>query len=233
LGLPQETNVAYAVHEVGIYDPIIPRLYFTSWQVDTGVSGGVPAFAAFCPTVNSASIARRFGIDFVLTAHGAGGPSGGVFVRRVGSGASADDLYKIPGAAAATLTSAPLDGALPSPNAVGIPLAVSSPNPSTWKLTTSDHGSSVLRLHLTNVPGWRATIDGKPLHLESFSGIMLQARIPPGHHTIVVTYWPKAFTVGLVLAVLAVLALGAALIINRRQAGTKERAFECTSVARE
>ncbi len=223
LGLPQETNVAYAVHEVGIYDPIIPRLYFTSWQAATGASGGVPAFAAFCPTVNSASVARRFGIDFVLTAHGAGGPSGGVFVRTVGSGASADDLYKIPGAAAATLTSAPLYGALPSPNAVGIPLAVSSPNPSTWKLTTSDDGSSELRLHLTDVPGWRATIDGKPLDLESFSGIMLQARIPPGHHTIVVTYWPRAFTVGLVLAVLAVLALGAALIISRRQASTKGR----------
>ena len=37
----------------------------------------------------------------------------------------------------------------------------------------------LLRLRLTDVPGWHAWIDGKSLGLERFSGIMLQARIPP------------------------------------------------------
>jgi uncharacterized membrane protein YfhO len=42
---------------------------------------------------------------------------------------------------------------------------------------------------------------------------MLQARIPAGHHTIVITYWPPAFTVGLVLAGLVIVGTGAAWAI--------------------
>jgi hypothetical protein len=50
--------------------------------------------------------------------------------------------------------------------------------------------------------------------------VMLQARIPPGRHTIVVRYWPTAFTVGLVLAGCSVAGLSVALlseIVRRRQ----------------
>jgi hypothetical protein len=215
LGLAQETNLMYSVHEGGIYDPIIPTSYFAAWQTATGRSGGIPAFASFCPAVASAAVARRFGISYILTAHGTAGPAGGIFVRTMGSGSVAEDLYGIPGAAPATLTPAPPTGALPPPNAIGIPVNVTHPDPSTWRLVTSTATSSVVRLHLTDVPGWQATIDGKPLALQSFSDVMLQARVPAGHHTIVVTYWPKYFTIGIVLAVLAVLALVIALVLAR------------------
>ena len=62
----------------------------------------------------------------------------------------------------------------------------------------------MLRLRLIDIPGWTATIDGHPLKLSRFLGIMLQARIPPGIHTIELTYWPTAFTIGLVVAGLTI-----------------------------
>ncbi len=207
LGLPSETNVAYSVHQASVYDPIIPRSYFTAWRAATGVSGGVPRFAAFCPIVKSAAVARRFGITYVLANPRFPGPSGGVFVRSIGAGSERENLYRFPGVSDATLVPAGPRGSIPPPYAAGAPLDPTHPNPSTWQVTTSATDSAVLRLHLSDVPGWRATIDGRPLDLEPFSGVMLQARIPPGRHSIVVTYWPKAFSAGLVLALLGVVVL--------------------------
>ena len=73
---------------------------------------------------------------------------------------------------------------------------------------------SVIRLHLTDVPGWSATIDGHPLALEPYSQVMLQAELPPGRHVIVVTYWPRSFTWGLLFSALAISALAIWMIIE-------------------
>ncbi|HLM97415.1 MAG TPA: YfhO family protein, partial [Acidimicrobiales bacterium] len=71
------------------------------------------------------------------------------------------------------------------------------------------------RLHLTDVPGWHGTIDGRPLSLEQFSGAMLQARIPAGRHTVELRYWPDAFSVGLGLAIAGAVGLCVALGVSR------------------
>ena len=49
-------------------------------------------------------------------------------------------------------------------------------NPTSWTVRTDSTTAAVLRLRLTNVPGWHATIDGRPLELQPFSSVMLQAR---------------------------------------------------------
>ncbi|MHB8498882.1 MAG: YfhO family protein [Acidimicrobiales bacterium] len=214
VGISLETNVGYSVHEAGIYDPIIPLSYFRAWRSATGQSGGVPALASFCPEVTTAVTGRRFGIEYVLTAPGTVGPKGSLFVTTLGSGRSIEDLYRIPGAAPATLAPLLANGVLPSSSVAGRPVALYQPNPSTWRLKTVSTVPSVLRLHLTDVPGWRATIDGRPLALDQFSGVMLQALLPAGHHTVVVTYWPKAFSLGIVLAVVAAVVLATALIVS-------------------
>ncbi len=226
LGLPQETNVAYGVHLIGIYDPIIPKSYFSAWQAATGESGGNPALASFCPAITSASVAREFGIAYVLTGHGIRGPVGGVFLRTLRTGSTAEDLYRIPGAGPASVIPAAHDGAA-EPGSAGTPVPVTSPNPSTWRLTTEAKTESELRLHLTDVPGWRATIDGRPLRLDPYAGVMLKAHILSGRHTIVVTYWPPLFSAGLILALVGAVVLFGALVIewsrSRRPPVTPER----------
>jgi uncharacterized membrane protein YfhO len=81
---------------------------------------------------------------------------------------------------------------------------ITDPDPATWTLVTDAPGPTVLRLRLSANPGWHATIDGRPLALEPFGGVMLQARVPPGRHVVVVRYWPNTFTAGIVLAIGAV-----------------------------
>ena len=202
LGLASNVNDVYRVRELEVYDPIIPKDYFSAWKEDTGTAITLQGFNLFCPVVSSAIVAREFGVGYVLEPAGKPGPTGGIHVLRVGD----EDLYRIPGSGAATI--APLvRGRLPADQMAGTPVSVRYPTPSEWHLTTTSTSPQALRLHLTNVPGWHATIDGKPLALEPYAGMMLQARIPAGSHTIVLKYWPRLFTEGIIVAAASALFL--------------------------
>jgi hypothetical protein len=219
LGIAPEGNIAFRVHELDVYDPILPKSYYQSWLALTGTR--MPAgFNLFCADITSAQLARRFGASFVLEPKGAPGPVGGVFDRAVGD----EILYRIPDSGEATLTRLTSEGSLPSDDTQGTVLPVRHPSPSSWRIATSASTASVLRLRLSNVPGWHATIDGHPLALAPFSGSMLQARVPAGRHIVEVRYWPGTFTLGLVIAALAAVGLSTALLLRRRRPGKKTRA---------
>ncbi len=169
--------------------------------------------------IRSAAQARTLGVSFVLEPRGTPGPRGTVFDAAVGD----EDLYRVPEAALATLTPLTPSGRFPASIAGGTPVDVTHPDAAQWKLETHALGTQVLRLRLTDVPGWHATIDGRPLQLERFSTIMLQARIPPGNHTVDLQYWPGTFTLGIVLAACSAGGLAAALLVMWRRARTRAR----------
>jgi hypothetical protein len=220
LGILPDANVGLGVDELAVYEPLIPRTYGESWRATTGngaapvVTPGVP-FSVFCPAVTSLSVARRYGVGFILEAHRHGAPRGTQFVARVGD----EYLFRVPGGATATLTAASGAGGRTVTTVVG----VDRPGPASLRLTAHSRSSAVLRLHVTDVPGWHASIDGRPLPLRRYGGVMLQADIPPGRHVVELHYWPATFTVGLALAVLGVVVLCAAGVgsrARRRRAGT-------------
>jgi hypothetical protein len=213
LGIDVSDNDALGVYEFDAYDPILPSDYYSSWDTNTGTYTGIPLFNEFCPSITNASEARLYGVGFVLEPAGAAGPRGGVFVRDIDNEA----LYRIPGAGIATLTPLLSSGALPPVQAQGSPVTVHRPDATTWHIETSGSVPQVLRLRLSNEPGWHATIDGKPLALESFAGAMLQARVPAGAHSIDLYYWPSTLTYGMVLAGLAVVGLVGGYVVERRR----------------
>ena len=231
LGLQPNINGVYGVHELDVYDPIIPKSYFTVWPAVTGTSAGVPSYNLFCPAVTSVAEAREFGVGYVLEKAGIRGPLGSVFVRHLGD----EDLYRIPGAGQATV--APLsDGSFPSDSLAGTPITVRHAGPSEWRLVTSSGSPQALRLHLTDVPGWHATIDGRPLALESYAGMMLQARVPAGVHTIALRYWPNTFTGGIIMALVSATFLIGLLVASsqrrrKRSANGKDNRSESVAVA--
>ena len=176
LGILPESNIVFQIQELATYEPLVPGAYFSTWQSLTGTEGGSTYFLQFCPAVTTVRVAQRFGVAYVLEPYGVKGPQGSVFIDSVGG----EGLYRIPDAASATLVPAPSARVLPANDAVGIPVAVRHPNPATWNIVTNTATPSVLRLRLTDLPGWHATIDGRPLALEKFSGVMLQARFRLG-----------------------------------------------------
>ena len=214
--IPPELNDELAVHELAAYDPMLPQAYFTAWNKFSGSSAVPDEFfkpkTIFCPAVTTADLARLFGVSLVLTPDGSQAPTGSVYAATLGK----LDLYRIPGAAVATVNSLGPDGALPKTTARGHPVSATQPQPSAWKIKINQKTPQVLRIRVTNVPGWHATLDGHPLRLEPFAGIMLQARVPAGKHTIVLDYWPRAFSVGIYLAGVTALGLAVALALERR-----------------
>ena len=213
LGIPANANIAYGVHELAVYDPMLPLRYYEAWTSATHRRAGYPGTSRYCPGVKTATVARTYGVSFVLEFHGAHGPRGAVFVKEIGD----EDLYRIPAAGAATLAPAVGSGRPPPGTASGSPVPVTSPDPASWKVVIDPAEPSLLQLHLTDVPGWHASIDGRPLPLARSSGVMLQALVPAGHHTVVLHYWPAAFTEGIVLAVLSASGLTVACVVSGRR----------------
>jgi hypothetical protein len=222
IGIPVNANIYYGVHELAVYDPIVPKDYFTAWAQLPDPKGGV-GFAPvshYCPGVTSATIARQYGVGFILERHGDPAPTGARFETTIGK----EDLYRVTGAGPAVVLPASSTGSLPPDSARGTPVAVTSPSPTSWRLHTDSARSQILRLHLTNVPGWHATIDGHPLALEPYSLIMLQARIPPGRHLIELHYLPTTFTAGSALAALAAIGLVVAGVLATLRRRSRSRA---------
>ena len=105
LGFLPELNAAYSVHELAIYDPIIPSGYFSAWTGLTGQPGGIPRLALFCPSVTSVMQARLFGVQYDLAGPDTPPPVGGIFTMRLGKGLDAETLYRFPHSFPATLLS--------------------------------------------------------------------------------------------------------------------------------
>jgi len=214
LGIRPNVNAVFDIRELAVYDPLMPSAYFSPWRGSSVQPKDFPyasAVSTFCPGITSSTIARVYGVGFVLEPRRAPGPTGGVFDKQVGD----EDLYRIPRSAAATLTPIPPTGGLPPITQAGAPVAVSYPGPASWRIVTHAATSQVLRLHLTDEPGWHATIDGRNLPLTTYAGVMLQARIPAGRHRVELNYWPGAFTDGIALAILSLVGLAAALLLDR------------------
>ncbi len=211
VGLLENANAAFGVHEFDAYDPMTPEAYYKQdWSDSTGVPGGVAFSSVLCPTFDTAVVARRFGVGYVLELPGFSGPSGSVFVGHVGT----ESLYKIPGVAAATQVPLSRGGAVPGDDARGRPASVTYPTPASWKVVTHSSQVVMLRLRLTDTPGWHATIDGRALSLEPFDKVMLQARIPAGRHVVMLRYWPTTFTLGIVFATGGAVGLAAMLLLG-------------------
>ena len=201
LGIQANVNIVYGVHELDVYDPLTPQQLYTSWTDATGRyplpigPSGIPEaeITMFCPVVRTTATARLFGVGFVLEPHRPKGPPAASSTRRWATrsftGSRCLGGHHLPTGDHGTLP--PVD----RPRHAGGRVL---PQCASWKVVTNASSPQVLRLRLTDVPGWNASIDGKPLQLVRFNRIMLQAKIPPGDHTIELHYWPETFTAGIV-----------------------------------
>jgi hypothetical protein len=206
LGILPNANIAYGVDQLSAYDPLISRAYYASYGAATHSPAAIASPGVFCPAITSIALAREYGVSFILEPPGRPGPIGTTYVATRGG----EGLYRVPNSGRATLSPIERSPGVATPARV---IAVTSPNPTSWRLSIESATSSVLRLRLTDVPGWNATIDGQPLRLEVWNGVMLQARVPPGRHVIELRYWPRALSLGLIWAVVSMVGLmGLALV---------------------
>lgn len=83
------------------------------------------------------------------------------------------------------------------------------------KVSLGPHRPGYLVLLDTFYPGWRATVDGKDRPVYPAHGLFRAVRIEEGDREVVFTYRPVSFRVGLLLALLSVLALIGTAVLQR------------------
>jgi hypothetical protein len=226
VGIRPNANIGYGVHEMVVYDPILPADYFRAWDAAGGqrTPPSLNQLGIFCAQIATAAQAREFGVRYVLVAPKHHRPKGQV----VNVGIVGDErLFFVSGSGPATVSPAP-PGHKPLP--IGAPatlVPVTNPDPASWRLVVNDATASVLRLRLTAVPGWHASIDGHSLALQPWaSGSMLEARVPAGRHVVELHYWPDAFNAGIavggavVVGLVVTISIGAVRGRRRRVAPT-------------
>ena len=87
-------------------------------------------------------------------------------------------------------------------------------------MTIRTRGASpaVLVLNDSFYPGWEATLDGVDVPLLRANTAFRAVAVPAGEHVVEMRYRPRSFEVGLALAGVAILLLGAATIDERLRA---------------
>ena len=126
-------------------------------------------------------------------------------------------LFHVPGSAHFSL----------QPSSAGKVVSSSQGAAGSYSLEVSDTAAATLVAHVTDVPGWHATIDGKPVPLQRFDGVMQSLSVPAGTHRIRLWYSPGTVLDGGVLAGVAALGLLLAGVISiRRRASRRPEAIE-------
>jgi len=208
LGISPNAQSLYGIHELGIYDPMMPSAYFSSWQNLVHHSAGFPNDSLYCPAITTIEQARLYGVGFVLEPAHSPGPAGSEFVRTIGD----ESLFRVPDSGSAVLVITHNGDVPPGPFAPGTVETVGHSDPAHWSIRTESQSPGSLRLRLVDVPGWHAEIDGHPVDIQKFDGLMMSVRVPAGSHEVQLSYWPSRFTEGIALAVLAVAIMIVALI---------------------
>ena len=217
LGILPEANGVYHVAEIAAYDPILPDRYFSVWDQASG-QPPLPTAGTFCPSITSAALARVFGVSFVLGPVGSATPTG---TRRVGE-IGGENLFQVPASGTVMLKAIGSRASLLKGDSRAVRVRYGGGGRVTFAVKLA-HSESV-RINVTDLPGWRATVDGRAVALHPTHGLYFLARLPAGTDRVTLTYWPRLFSVGLVLAVVAalILAVGGLLRlmpVARRRSG--------------
>ncbi|MGH9295139.1 MAG: hypothetical protein ACRD0B_07390, partial [Acidimicrobiales bacterium] len=204
VGFYPEVNLGYGVAELAGHDPVIPREYFRRFGASPGGSGYLQ------PDISTLAMARRYGARFILVAAHLPAVAGAPLVAEV----AGERLYEVPDSSRFSLSGSSSGSGSGSGTASAVPMAgdleVRQPAPSEYDVTVFVRGHGArLRARVTAVPGWHATVDGRPAHLSpTRSGAPgYSLLLPPGRHHVRLWYLPDRLGTGLVAAAAGTLGL--------------------------
>jgi hypothetical protein len=189
-GFYPNVNIGYGVREFAGHDPVLPQEYFAGSHHAPGATVNL-----YDADIDSAALARSFGIEFILAVAGAV-PPGARFVARIGP----ESLYSVPDAAQFYFADPPAGARVTS---------ITHPGNYSWTVKLDTPAPTKVVLAVTALPGWQVTSDGRALPVQPYGGLMEAVAVPAGRQTLEVRYWPRRLSEGidLALAALAVLLL--------------------------
>ena len=191
------------------HDPLLPQAYFKAISPGQGHGG----LGLFLPSIDSVAEANELGVSWLLLPPRRAAPAGTTFVEKV----AGQRLYHVPGSSQFSV----------QPAAGGAVTSAAQSFAGSYDLTVSDTAAVRLVARVTDVPGWHASIDGKPATLLAFDGVMQSLAVPAGHHEVRLWYEPHTLFDGVLIALAAALGLLVLGVVSvRRRATTGPEAIE-------
>jgi hypothetical protein len=201
LGILAEANSAYGVQELAAYDPVVPKAWFQTYATAAGHPVEL-AVNNFCASITSAAMAREFGVTYILVPPGSPPPGGtelATLIDTVG-------VWRVPGSG--IVTEGP---ASDRPGAIERVVPYRSDNAGQLAMSVDASSSEVLRVHISDLPGWKATVDSHPVAVKRWDRSMMEIAVGPGRHQVRFTYRPGAWILGLWIGLATIVVLFLAL----------------------
>jgi hypothetical protein len=201
LGFYPNLNILYQVTELAGHDPVLPAAYARTWPVPPAHHGSKrPRLSALdMPEIASAAQARRYGISYLLLPPGRALPPGTSLAATVGG----EQVARVEGGSRFSFAGAGGAGSRV--------LSWSEPSDNRWVVHVDAPSATSSRrelvLAITRLPGFSVTAGGRPLRVRPYGRFEMEVTVPEGASTVRVTYWPGAFTDGIVVAAASLLLL--------------------------
>jgi uncharacterized membrane protein YfhO len=98
---------------------------------------------------------------------------------------------------------------------VATPVEAGAPLRNEWSTVFSRSGWVVISQ--TNLRGWRAYVDGRPLSVARANHAFIAVYVPKGRHTLRLAFRPRSFVVGRNVSVITLLAIALIAFVQRRR----------------
>ncbi len=212
-GFVPESNIAYHVKLFAARDPMLPKAYINSWAATTGIPERelIPKEISgpdnvFTPTIANQSLARLYGIRYLYISTYFPGAlklmnrplkSGFTLVAR-GTGF---EIVRVAGVRRFISTTGSVKAVhWQGDNQVTIDIHAYKPGELIAKISA--------------LPGWHATVNGKPVRVVTTGNIFLTVVIPKGASTVTLDYLPAAFSDGIIAAAVGILIIAILLVVD-------------------
>jgi len=219
--MPQHTAALYGLELAGGVDPLQPAAYAAFMEKASGIPAGgysvtLPPFTSTEPEPSGEGYEPDTGllgllnVGYVLAEYDLQAP--GLELLEV-SGSTrlyANQLVR-PRAWVQPLDAGPLN----APETGRVEVLSRSANRLTLAVEVDAVTPQRLVLSETAFPGWQARVDGRPVEIETFNGLLRSLVLEPGAHSVVFTYWPRSVYAGLALGAAGVVLLLASGLLNR------------------
>lgn len=97
-------------------------------------------------------------------------------------------------------------------------IAIRSHEAASWTIATDIPGNlpGFIVVSQSNLPGWRACVDGVPVTIHTTDALVQGIEVPPGEHIVTLRYVPATFWRGCIVSALAAVALSGMFALHRR-----------------
>lgn len=220
IGLYPDMNIGYGVSELAMHDPTIPKAYFDAFPIPNNdqAGGGTNIFA---PSIDSVALARLYGVKYVIIQPPLPVPAGMRMVSTIVAGGVHLKIAFVPGSGRFGFVGSSGHQTNIATDAV---VQASHPSDVRYEVTVRAPIAETLAIRITDVPGWHATADGRPIGLDKGPGDLMEAVIPARTQVVELTYAPRLLEVGYGVAAATLVVLAGSVILERRRRSHRKTA---------